>query len=105
MLKITDEMVARWMKLYILRVPNKLDTIEGWQCMAASNPTIAMTLRVAALTVIGSHDSMVLLQHLGETTRAAEAAVAEHPHYGKAFRTVGMEVPALRDLMMAELEA
>lgn len=104
MLEITDPLVAKWMQTLIIGVPKTMNTREGWRRMAASNSAVALALRVGALTVIGREDSELLLDCLGETEAEAEAAVMAHALYGQIFRRRVLDVPALRDLMEAEVE-
>ncbi len=105
MLEITDPLVAKWMQTLISGVPKTMDNREGWRRMAGSNSAVALALRVGALTVIGRGDSELLLDCLGETEAEAEAAVMGHAHYGRVFRRRVVDVPALRDLMEAEVAA
>lgn len=105
MLEIADPLVANWMQTLIIGVPKAMDTREGWRRMAGSNPAVALALRVGALTAIGRGDSELLLDCLGETEAEAEAAITGHAHYGRIFRRRVVDVPALRDLMEAEVKA
>lgn len=105
MLRITDPLVAEWMQTIIIAVPKPMDTRDGWRRMAASNPAVALALRVGAITVHGRDDSELLLDCLGETEAQAEAAVMSHAHYGQVSGRRLRDVPALRDLMEAEVYA